>query len=136
MKFINPIVTESPMLMRNRRLPYASPSNSTPMKLVIMLIAVSSGCNSRGCEDLLPVLREWPRELAHHAELDDVLRRCSSRERNERRCEQPFLDPFSAFHRILLQDDHRQHGSGSRSGPILIYSCTRQVLPSICANTS
>src|SRR5215472_6066572 len=42
MKFINPIVTDSPMLMRNRRLPYASPSNSTPMKLVTVVM-----CRSR-----------------------------------------------------------------------------------------
>src|SRR5712692_5860294 len=37
MKFINPIVTDSPMLIRNSRLPYATPSKTTPMKLVIML---------------------------------------------------------------------------------------------------
>src|SRR5215467_13740702 len=40
MKFISPIVTESPMLMRNKRLPYASPSKSTPMKLTIAVIAI------------------------------------------------------------------------------------------------
>src|SRR5690349_4768182 len=48
MKFISPIVTESPMLMRNSRLPYASPSKSTPMKLVIVLIAVPSRCYPGG----------------------------------------------------------------------------------------
>src|SRR5271163_4937188 len=31
-KFIRPIVTDRPMLIRNRRLPYEIPSNRTPMK--------------------------------------------------------------------------------------------------------
>src|SRR2546421_3791664 len=39
MKFMSPIVTESPMLMRKSRLPYASPSKSTPRKLLIIWLA-------------------------------------------------------------------------------------------------
>ena len=41
MKFISPMVTDSPMLIRNSRLPYATPSNRTPMKLTIVVIPVA-----------------------------------------------------------------------------------------------
>ena len=52
MKFIRPIVTDNPMLIRNSRLPYARPSKTTPIKLTIVAIAVVGG--ARPCRQGLP----------------------------------------------------------------------------------
>src|SRR5664279_4506837 len=54
MKFIRPIVTDRPMLMMKSRLPYATPSNSTPTRLPSMPAPISRMHRARKSASLLP----------------------------------------------------------------------------------
>src|SRR5438067_2332304 len=73
MKFMSPIVTESPMLMRKSRLPYASPSKSTPRKLVIMCLASSGSPGTVRARDASPGFASAHPGLRTSASLAGVL---------------------------------------------------------------